>query len=67
MSEKLGVFARYNEWDNEAGNSADTVKKQTDVGINYWLHPNVVLKADYSNFDGALDGHALNLGVGYAF
>ncbi|RMH43535.1 MAG: porin [Gammaproteobacteria bacterium] len=67
LSDKLGVFARYNEWDNEAGNSADTVKEQTDVGINYWLHPNVVLKADYSSFDGALDGHALNLGVGYAF
>lgn len=63
---KLGFFARYAEWDNQAGNAADTQKDQTNVGLNYWPHPDVVLKADLqrSSVDGA-DG--FNLGIGYQF
>ena len=63
----LGIFARYSEWDNEAGSAQDTVKEQWDTGINFYLHPQVVLKADYSNYGGVLDGDAFHLGVGYAF
>ena len=67
---KFGVFARYNQYDNAAGNSADTGKKQYDVGVNYWLHPDVVLKADLQKQDnesnsGEKDG--FNLGIGYQF
>lgn len=70
ITPRLGVFARYNQYDNAAGNSADTQKKQYDVGINYWPHPDVVLKADYQKQDnesntGEKDG--FNLGVGYQF
>jgi phosphate-selective porin len=67
INEQFGVFARYNEWDNNAGNNADTKKKQTNVGVNYWLHENVVFKADYENIGGAADSDGFNLGVGYQF
>jgi len=70
ITPKVGVFARYNQWDNEAGSSSDTEKKQYDVGVNFWPHPDVVLKADYQKQDnegnnGEEDG--FNLGIGYQF
>ncbi len=67
LNEKMAIFARYNEWNNEAGNPDVKNKKQTTLGLNYWLHPNVVLKADYNTFSGALDGSDFNLGMGYQF
>jgi hypothetical protein len=70
FNEHWGIFARYNRWDNLAGSEADTEYTQWDVGVNYWLHPNVVFKLDYQDQDTApgskeLDGW--NLGVGYQF
>jgi hypothetical protein len=70
FNEQWGVFARYSRWDNLAGSAADTEYAQTDLGVNYWLHPNVVFKFDYQDQDAApgrkeLDGW--NLGVGYMF
>ena len=67
FNESFGVFARYNEYDTEAGNNDDTSVTQTNVGINYWLHENVVFKADYENQGGAYDADGFNLGVGYQF
>jgi len=67
LNEKVGVFARYAEYDNNAGDSSDTVKKQTSVGVNYYLHENVVLKADWEDNSGASDMSGFNLGVGYQF
>ncbi|WP_299795408.1 porin [uncultured Shewanella sp.] len=67
FNESFGLFARYNEYDNEAGNSDDTKIEQTNVGINYWLHENVVFKADYEKVGGAKDSDGFNLGVGYQF
>ena len=67
FNESFGLFARYNEYDNEAGNSDDTKIEQTNVGINYWLHENVVFKADYEKVGGAKDADGFNLGVGYQF
>jgi hypothetical protein len=61
-----GVFVRQNEWDN--GGTGDTKKSQTDAGVNYWPHENVVIKADYqaqNDIAGNFDG--FNLGVGYQF
>ena len=70
INKNWGVFARYNEWDNRAGDGLDSQWQQTDVGVNYWLNPQVVLKADYQFQDGP-DGNSgddrLNLGVGYQF
>jgi len=69
FNDKLGIFARFNQWDNAAGNGSDSEKQQWDVGVNWWPHPDVVLKADYQNQDNdngkELDG--FNLGIGYQF
>lgn len=67
ISSQWGLFARYNEWDNEAGNDTDSVKKQTDLGINYWPHPNVVIKADYQDQTANASDDGYNLGIGYQF
>lgn len=67
LSEKWGVFARYNAWDNEAGDNSDSVQKQTDIGINYWPHPSVVVKADLQNQHGTIGNDGFNLGLGYQF
>ncbi len=69
LSAQWGVFARYNEWDNKAGDAAGSKKKQIDAGVNYWPHPDVVIKADYQKQDND-DGKnqsGFNLGVGYQF
>lgn len=70
LTEKLGIFARYNEWDNQAGDSSDSEYQQVDLGVNYWLTPTVVLKADYQDQDvptGKTELDGLNLGVGWSF
>jgi hypothetical protein len=67
INPQWGVFARYNVWDNNAGDVADTEIKQTDVGINYWPHENVVFKFDVQRQSGAVDDDGFNLGVGYQF
>ena len=69
LSEQWGVFARYNLWDNTAGDNTASKKKQIDVGMNYWPHPDVVLKADYQrqNNDDGKNLNGFNLGVGYQF
>ena len=67
INEKFGLFARYNAWDNNAGDTNDTEKKQTNIGLNYWPHANVVFKVDFENQSGAQEGSGFNLGVGYQF
>ena len=73
LSEKFGIFARFNQWDNYAGSNSgtakDTEKEQWDVGVNYWPHEDVVIKADYQyqNNDDGKDQNGLNIGVGYQF
>lgn len=68
---EFGVFARYNQWDNNAGSSStDSEKKQVNVGINYWPHPDVVFKFDAQQQDNEGDqknDNGFNLGVGYQF
>ena len=70
INDKWGVFVRYNEWDNAAGDSYDSKYSQVDVGFNYWLDEDVVLKADYQNQSapfGKDEFDGFNLGVGYQF
>jgi hypothetical protein len=67
FNEKVGAFVRYSEYDNSAGNSASTAVESTSVGVNYYLHENVVLKADYEDLGGASDSKGFNLGFGYQF
>ena len=70
ISPQWGVFARYSDWDNQAGSSLDTGYTQWDMGVSYWLEENVVFKFDYQRQDAPdgkdqLDG--VNLGVGWSF
>ncbi len=69
VTRQWGVFARYNQWDNQAGDSLDSEKVQYNAGVNYWPHPDVVLKADLRRQDnqGASNDNGFNLGVGYQF
>ncbi len=66
----LGLFMRYSSYDLTAGESAASDEKnQFDIGLNYWLHENVVLKADFQrqDNDNGDDIDGFNLGVGYSF
>jgi len=71
FDQKLGVFARYNQWDNQAEDSNfDSEMKQINAGVNYWPHPDVVLKVDVQQQDnegGNKNDNGFNLGVGYQF
>ena len=67
---EVGVFGRYLEFDNEAGDDVDSKFQQIDVGLNFWPHPDVVLKFDYNlqfSPDGVNEDNRFNLGLGYQF
>ena len=66
---ELGVFARYNVWDNNAGSSNDTEFTQVNAGLNYWPIPDVVFKFDVQqqDNDSAKNDNGFNLGMGYQF
>ncbi|MFZ5724397.1 MAG: porin [Pseudomonadota bacterium] len=64
---KVGVFARYNLWDNAAADSNDSEVDQTDLGVNWWPHPRVVVKADYQEQNKNQDDDGYNLGIGWSF
>ena len=67
---ELGFFVRYNQFDNNAGSSADTEQEQINGGFNYWPHPDVVFKFDVQEQFGQRPGNdddGFNLGVGYQF
>ncbi|MEH6638055.1 MAG: porin [Porticoccaceae bacterium] len=70
VTEKLGVFTRYSEFNNNAGDSSSIDSEVWDYGMSYWLTQNVVLKLDYTDFvneSSGTDKDALNLGVGWSF
>jgi hypothetical protein len=70
FAEQWGVFARRSNWDNRAGDVADSRYKQTDFGVNYWPHPDVVVKLDHQNQQspsGQDEYDGFNLGLGYQF
>jgi hypothetical protein len=67
ISNTVGVFARYAEYDNEAGSNDLSKVESSSIGVNYYLHENVVLKADYEDLGGAKDSKGFNLGFGYQF
>ena len=67
VTESLGVFARYSEWDNTAGLAGSEATDVVDFGVNYWVHPNVVLKADVTDYQDSDANDSLNLGVGWSF
>lgn len=68
QANQFGVFTRFSLWDNNAGDdNSDDAIKQFDLGFNYWLTPQVVLKADYQDQSGAGSEDGFHLGMGYSF
>lgn len=71
IDENWGVFTRVSEWDNQADDNNETAIQQYDVGFNYWVHPQVVLKFDYQDqrheSDNGPEQDGFNLGVGFSF
>ena len=65
--DNLGFFARYSEWDNTAGLDDSEADEVIDYGLNFWLLPNVVFKADFSDDQNNDDYDSFNLGVGWSF
>ena len=69
INDYFGVFSRYSEWDNQAGNSTESEYEQFDLGVNWWPHQDVVVKLDYQSQDKPAGGESdgFNLGLGYQF
>lgn len=72
IGEKLGVFARYSEWDNAAGDGANSEFTQYNYGVNFYPAPRAVLKLDiqdrnHPNGSAAKDEDGFALGMGYSF
>jgi len=69
INPQWGVFGRYNQWDNRAGDNSDSEQVQYNAGVNFWPHPDVVLKADVQMQDneGEKNDNGFNLGLGYQF
>ena len=70
VTSQIGLFTRYNQWDNQAGNNSKSERKQYDFGVNFWPHPDVVIKADWQQQDNegsVKNDNGFNLGIGYQF
>jgi hypothetical protein len=69
ITSQLGIFARYNEWDNAAGGNGNSKMRQYNAGVNYWPIHDVVLKADVQQQDNeaSKNDNGFNLGIGYQF
>ncbi|HCT41950.1 MAG TPA: porin [Moraxellaceae bacterium] len=68
LNETVGLFARYNHWNTAANATGVEDSEQVNAGVNWWINPRVVLKADLQDTnqaDGAGDG--FNLGMGLSF
>ena len=74
LTEALGLFLRWSDFDRADGsvdianpiNDQPSENRFFDIGINYWLTNQVVLKADYQD-DQLGDANSFNLGVGWSF
>jgi len=65
-------FSQYNtgaEYDVDSAFSANSLPTETvwTTGVNFYLNPHVVLKADYQNFDKNGDNDRFDLGLGLDF
>lgn len=67
ITDNFGVFVRMSEWNNAAGTPSSDANEVIDYGVNYWLTPRVVFKADYQDASDYNDNDSINLGVGWSF
>lgn len=64
----LGVFARFNAWDKSAGDAVDSEEEQTNIGLSWWPHEDVVVKFDIESYEkGSTEKNGYNAGIGYQF
>lgn len=69
----LAPFVRYERYNTQpqvaGGFTADPLNDERVVttGVNFKLHPQVVLKADYQKYHADTSKDRINLGVGYMF
>ncbi|MCF6200497.1 MAG: hypothetical protein L3J67_14135, partial [Hyphomicrobiaceae bacterium] len=67
----IGLFYRYETWDETAGDAIASVNSRQTYGVNYWPTENVVLKADWridNNDTGArAEDNRFDLGMGFQF
>jgi hypothetical protein len=66
----VGLYGRYSEDDNTAGDAVASKFKQISIGSNYWIHPNAVLKLEYEFQNpppGSADDDKVHLGLGFQF
>ena len=72
----LAPFVRYEKWNTQDKVPANVTANPYNennvwtVGANYWLHPQVVFKADYQKWDkpdGDKGDKRVDLGLGYMF
>jgi hypothetical protein len=69
----MGVFVRRGKRDDNAGTKisgqTSNLTTQTDVGANYWLNDNAVLKVDWETKKvfGKASVQGFNLGMGFQF
>ncbi len=68
ITPQWGLYARQSSWDNQVNSGNDTQNDQTDFGVSYWPHEDVVIKANYQLLDKAgTNDDGFMLGVGYQF
>ena len=68
LTPKWGVYARVSSWDNQVNSGSNTQRDQTDFGLSYWPHEDIVLKANYQLLDKAgTNDDGIMLGMGYQF
>jgi len=70
LSPQWGIFARHSVWSQQT----DEDSVQSDFGVNYYPHPDVVFKADVQiqnddaeNRGEVSSGDGFNLGMGYQY
>ena len=70
MNQDIGFFGRYAVWNNHE-KSAKKEHIQYNMGLNWWVDKDVVVKVDYQIQDVesgvANEYKGLNLGLGYQF
>lgn len=73
LTDKFGVFGRHENIDTTANSTTDAYKLINTYGVNYWVVPQVALKADIQNVNNVGSNaddnlkDSVNIGLGWSF
>jgi len=71
VKENVGIFVRSEMYDTTAGDTEDSAVNTETFGVNYYIHPRVVLKLDFQNVNyddtSKEDQSVFNLGFGFSY